>query len=142
MFGLLVLNFRTIYPLIHFNYPIMSKKKKKANSKKKLTKQLTKQLKKVIKVHGPELALGFVTGLVTKLITGKTKAPKKSKTSKAVSNEEQPTLVNAMEETTKAVVNKVKDVVTPKASVAKKEPVKKAPAEPVVTAEPNTETTA
>jgi hypothetical protein len=120
----------------------MSKKKKKANSKKKLTKQLTKQLKKAIKVHGPELALGFVTGLVTKLITGKSKAPKKSKKSKEAPNEEQPTLVNAVEETTKAVVDKVKDVITPKALAAQKEPVKRAPAEPIATAEANTETTA
>ena len=89
----------------------MSKNKKKEKSKKKLTKQLTKQLKKAIKAHGPELALGFVTGLLTKLITGKTKAPKKSKASKEALQEEQPSLVDTVEETTKAVVNKVKDVI-------------------------------
>ncbi|RDC63324.1 hypothetical protein [Adhaeribacter pallidiroseus] len=101
----------------------MSKKKKKGKSRKKLTKQLTKQLKRAIKVHGTELALGFVTGLITKLIADKTEKPKKARKSKAIKTEEQPTLATTMEETAKAVVNKVKATVVPKASVAKKEPV-------------------
>ncbi len=107
----------------------MSKKKKKEKSKKKLTKQLTKQLKKVIKVHGKELALGFVTGLVTKLVADKTETPKKSRKSKDADNQEQPTLATTVEETAKAVVNKVKATVAPKASTANKETVVQAGSE-------------
>lgn len=114
----------------------MSKKKKKGNSKKKLTQQLTKQLKKVIKVHGPELALGFVTGLVTKLIAGKLKTGKKGKKQNEDASQEQPTLATAVEETTKAVVAKVKAAVTPKTPVSKKKPVKSVTAKAGTMTEP------
>ena len=118
----------------------MSKKKQKGKGKKKLAKQLTKQLKKVIKVHGTELALGFVTGIITKLITDKTKAPKKTKKAKnltenIIAEEEQPTLTTAVKETAKAVTNKVKEAIAPKTPVTRKAPARRPVAKPVTTPE-------
>ena len=133
--------FRITYLLSNSNLHIMAKKKKKAISKNKLTKRLTKQLKKAIKVHGKDLVLGFVTGLVTELIADKTTTGKKAKSSKKASSEEQPTLATAVEETTKAVVNKVKTAVSAKAPASRKEPVLSMTAGSGAAAEPDTEAT-
>ncbi len=113
----------------------MAKKKKKAKAKKSLTKRLTKQLKKVIKAHGTELALGFVTGIITELIADKTSKPKKSKKNKN-SEEEEPALATAVKETTRAVTNKVKAAIAPKTLVARKAPIRKTETKPVATNEP------
>jgi len=114
-----------------------SKKKKKGKNKKKLTKRFTKHLKQIIKVHGTELALGFVTGIITKLIAEKVSEPTSEK--KKTTAEEQPGVVTAVKEKTKAVARKVKAAVTPKIPTARKTPVRKTTAKPVSEPEPNQE---
>ena len=117
----------------------MSKKKKKGKGKKKLSKQLTKQLKKVIKVHGTELALGFVTGIITKLIADRTDKSSKNKKAKktAETKEEQSPLVTAVKETTQAVAEKVKTAIAPQAPpVVRKAPAKRINPRPVTAPEP------
>ena len=91
----------------------------------------------MVKVHGKELALGLVTGIITKLIADKTKEPKKSKKEKAVTEEEQPAIATTIKETTKAVANKVKAAIVPaKTNRVRKAPVRKPTPEPA----PQTET--
>jgi hypothetical protein len=116
----------------------MAKKKKKGKGKKKLSKQLTKQLRKVIKVHGTELALGFVTGIITKLIadkTGKSDKAKKSKNVAKTDQEEQSPLITAVKETTQAVANKVKTAIVPAKPAARKAPARRVNPKPVITPE-------
>ncbi len=117
----------------------MTKKKVKSKSKKKLTKRLTKQLKQVIKVHGADVALGFVTGLVTHLIAGKTKEPNVKKGKKVEKETAEPSVITAAKKTTRAVAAKVKDAVIPKAPIARKTPVRKSAAKPVTPKEASQE---
>jgi len=108
-----------------------TKKKHKGKAKKKLTQQFAKHLKRFIKVHGTELVLGFLTGVVTKFIAERTGGTINPKTESQEAPVAETTAVNSI------------NTETDKASAATTNPKpvsRKAPARKKVT-KPKTEAT-